>query len=284
MLIIKNLDEMIISFLAYFIGQPDPRVRNWTMMASPFPTLAIISVYLLLVLYILPAYMKNRKPFKLTRTIRIYNILQVISCVAIIYNLLTAGWIQGEYSYGCAPIDYSNNPNPVKMVTQFYWLYWLKGVELVETIFFALRKKFSQISGLHVYHHASTFFLAFVGCKFIGGGMASVPIIVNSFIHVLMYTYYYLSSLGPEWQKKLSPWKPRLTMCQMIQFTLLIIHAMTAIPSSCAVPKQFLMIYVPNVIVIFKMFYDFYNASYTKSAKMPKMAQQNGINGHRKSK
>ncbi|CAH1114532.1 unnamed protein product, partial [Psylliodes chrysocephalus] len=273
------IDTIMHTFMGNFT---DPRVVKWTMMGSPVPTLSIIAVYLLLVLFILPAFMKNRKPYQITQIIKIYNIFQVATCVTIIYNTLNSGWIQGEYSIGCAPVDYSDRPTAVKMVSQFYWLYLLKGAELIETVFFALRKKFNQISGLHVYHHASTFFLSYIGCKFIGGGMASVPLIVNSFIHVLMYTYYYLSSMGPRWQNVLKPWKPRLTMCQMIQFTLLIIHSLSALQPDCEVPKQFLLIYVPNVIVIFKMFYDFYQSSYTKSTKSKKNEQKNGLNGHKK--
>ncbi|XP_056630032.1 elongation of very long chain fatty acids protein AAEL008004-like [Diorhabda sublineata] len=262
--------SVLIQYYNDFISRSaDPRVKQWVFMDNPLPTLAIIAVYLLLVLKILPLYMKNRKPFNLTRIIRLYNIFQVVACILLIYMYLTAGWIQGEYSIGCAPVDWSNKPNALRMVGTFYWLYCLKGVELVETIFFALRKKFNQISGLHVYHHSSTFFLTWIGCKFVGGGMASVPSMLNSFIHVLMYTYYYMSSLGPEWQKKLRPWKPRLTMCQMIQFTLLIIHSLSAFHPECDIPKYFMLLYLPNLVLIFKMFYDFYKDSYkSKSASL----------------
>ncbi|CAG9813103.1 unnamed protein product [Phaedon cochleariae] len=267
----------------------DPRVRNWFLLGSPFPTLIIIALYLVTVMWILPAYMKDRKPFKLTKIIRIYNIFQIISCIVIIYKVFTAGWYQGEYSYTCAPIDYSDNPNAVKMVSAFYLVYFLKMVELIETVFFVLRKKFNQVSGLHLYHHASTFFLTYIGCKFIGGGMASMPIMVNSFIHVLMYTYYYLSSLGPGWQKALAPWKPKLTMAQMIQFVLLIMHALTALQPGCKVPRQFLLIYLPNVIVIFKMFADFYKKTYAKKSPVTEFAKngvkKNGVqHSHKKSK
>ncbi|XP_023015132.1 very long chain fatty acid elongase AAEL008004 [Leptinotarsa decemlineata] len=243
----------------------DPRVKHWTLMGSPVPTLVIIAIYLALILVILPAYMKNRKPFNLKTTIKCYNVFQILSCIFIIYTMYTAGWAQGEIKFGCAPVDYSNNPNPVKLLGAFYWIYLLKMVELIETVFFILRKKSNQVSPLHIYHHASTYLLTYIGCKFVGGGMASFPVMVNSFIHVLMYTYYYLSSLGPEWQKKLAPWKPRLTIAQMLQFTLLIFHALTALPSSCKIPKQFLLIYLPNVVIIYKMFYDFYMKSYKKT-------------------
>lgn len=48
------------------------------------------------------------------------------------------------------------------------------------------------------------------------GGMATFPAVINSLIHIIMYSYYLLSSLGPEWQKVLAKWKPRITMLQMV--------------------------------------------------------------------
>jgi len=36
-------------------------------------------------------------------------------------------------------------------------------------VFFILRKKTNQVSGLHVYHHASTFILAWAAVKFFPG-------------------------------------------------------------------------------------------------------------------
>ncbi|KAG5875864.1 hypothetical protein JTB14_037864 [Gonioctena quinquepunctata] len=263
----------------YFESRSDPRVENWTLMGSPFGPLTIIAIYLLLVMVILPAYMRNRKPFKLKSIIKYYNIFQVVSCIWLIHQIYTAGWQQGEIKFGCVPVDYSENPNPLKMLAAMYWMNMLKLAELIETVFFVLRKKFNQVSGLHLYHHASTYFLSYLGCKFIGGGMTSFHPMMNSFIHVLMYSYYYMSCLGPGWQKKLSPWKPRLTMAQMIQFVILIAHGLTALPSSCVVPKQFLLIYVPNIVLIFKMFKDFYTESYSKKPedKVANGSTQNGV-------
>ncbi|KAJ8942637.1 hypothetical protein NQ318_013350 [Aromia moschata] len=77
--------ELAVQYYDHFMNNSDPRVRHWTMMDSPGPTLFVAGVYLLTVLLFLPAYMKNRKPYKLTTVIRYYNILQIVSCVAIIY-------------------------------------------------------------------------------------------------------------------------------------------------------------------------------------------------------
>lgn len=45
---------------------------------------------------------------------------------------------------------------------------------------------------------------------------AAMPAIVNSFIHVLMYSYYGLSAIGPHMNKYLW-WKKYLTIIQLVR-------------------------------------------------------------------
>ncbi len=61
----------------------DPRVQNWFLMQSPFLPLIIIIFYLLFVMKLGPALMKNRAPFKIEKFIILYNAVQVI-CAAYI--------------------------------------------------------------------------------------------------------------------------------------------------------------------------------------------------------
>ncbi|CAM9656814.1 unnamed protein product [Lampetra fluviatilis] len=87
------------------------------------------------------------------------------------------------------------------------------------TEFFILRKKFNYITFLHgVYtqhHHSSMIINWWLGVKYVPGGQAFFIGIVNSFVHVFMYTYYGLSVLGPAVQKYLW-WKSYLTILQLI--------------------------------------------------------------------
>jgi elongation of very long chain fatty acids protein 7 len=45
----------------------------------------------------------------------------------------------------------------------------IKIIDLIETIFFCLRKKAGQVSFLHVYHHISTLLFTWISCKYAGG-------------------------------------------------------------------------------------------------------------------
>jgi len=160
-----------------------------------------------------------------------------VYCSVLVWGFATSGWTT-HYKWGCQEIDYSNNPQAYRMASVFWYTHILKIVDLVEAIFFILRKKFNQVSALHVYHHVSMVYTSWIATKYCAGGMVSFYPMLNNIVHVVMYTYYLLATLGPDMQKKLAKFKPKITMMQMIQFTIFLIHVSTSIPSTCHVPKK----------------------------------------------
>ncbi|KAJ3606387.1 hypothetical protein NHX12_025908 [Muraenolepis orangiensis] len=184
------------------------------MMSSPLPTLAISCLYLLF-LWAGPRYMQDRQPFTLRKTLTAYNFSMVVLNFYIAKELLIASRAAG-YSYLCQPVDYSEDVNEVRIASALWWYYISKGVEFLDTVFFILRKKFNQVSFLHVYHHCTMFILWWIGMKWVPGGQAFFGATINSSIHVLMYGYYGLAALGPQIQKYLW-WKRYITIIQMMQ-------------------------------------------------------------------
>lgn len=55
------------------------------------------------------------------------------------------------------------------------------------------------------------------------GGNATFPNILNNFVHVLMYFYYMLSAMGPQYQKYLW-WKKWMTEIQIVSNLLDVLH------------------------------------------------------------
>ncbi|KAI3375315.1 hypothetical protein L3Q82_021811, partial [Scortum barcoo] len=51
-----------------------------------------------------------------------------------------------------------------------WWFYFSKVIELSDTVFFTLWKKNSQLTFLHVYHHATMIFNWWAGVKYVAGG------------------------------------------------------------------------------------------------------------------
>ncbi|GBM17044.1 Elongation of very long chain fatty acids protein 7 [Araneus ventricosus] len=106
-------------------------------------------------------------------------------------------------------------------IVQVCWVAYIsKLIEYFDTVIFVLRKKDSQISFLHVFHHTTVPVIAWLGVSYGPGGYNTIFPMVNAFIHVWMYLYYGLASLGPESQKYLG-WKKYLTSLQLgiVDFT-----------------------------------------------------------------
>lgn len=60
---------------------------------------------------------------------------------------------------------------PAKQIAKMVWKFFLvKIIDLMDTVFFVLRKKQNQVSFLHVYHHAGMVAGTWIASKYLAGG------------------------------------------------------------------------------------------------------------------
>lgn len=109
-----------------------------------------------------------------------------------------------------------------------------------------------QVSFLHGYHHVMMMWAWLYVCKIECGGDAWFGAAMNSFVHIVMYSYYFLSQIGIP-----CPWKKYLTMMQMIQFCVCMAHSAYVVwagnsPILMPLLQGFVMI---NMLVLFGQFY-----------------------------
>lgn len=251
------------SLLDEFIPIPD---EDRFGFSTPVFMICVIIAYLAFVLQIGPRIMKNREPFKLKEFILFYNILQVVAClyaVNEIWNL--ASW--SLFSFKSCHIYEANTVGRKKFDDLTYFIYWLKIFELCDTVVFVMRKKQNQITYLHVFHHSSTITLVYLLLKYYRGNGALYPIFLNSWVHVIMYTYYLFSNIcSAEVMKKFILVKKSITIIQMVQFCMILAQVATTW-KNCKIPLILRCYYLFVVSVIFYGFYDFYKKAYlTKQA------------------
>ncbi|KAJ8667636.1 hypothetical protein QAD02_009299, partial [Eretmocerus hayati] len=244
----------------------DKRTTNWFLMSSPFPTLFICLSYVYLVKVLGPRLMENRKPFQLKNVLIVYNLLQVIFSAWLFYEIGMSGWLTGDYSLRCQPVDYSDRPQTLRMVHASWWYYFSKFTEFMDTIFFVLRKKTDHVSTLHVIHHGCMPMSVWFGVKFTPGGHSTFFGLLNTFVHIVMYTYYLLAALGPRIQPYLW-WKKYLTAFQMLQFVAIMVHAFQLLFINCNYPKAFVWWIGMHAVMFFFLFRDFYQQSYAQKTK-----------------
>jgi GNS1/SUR4 family len=104
--------------------------------------------------------MQTRAAYEFKTFLAFYNFFQVILCIFFLVNAIGAGY-RLDYLWKCYKPGFYN----MALVKLLYMTYFIKALELIETICFALRKKFKQMSFLHIYHHASTLIFVYLAFK-----------------------------------------------------------------------------------------------------------------------
>lgn len=134
-------------------------------MTSELPISCLVAVYLILIVFILPKFMKSRAAYDLTFIIRIYDLAQVVACLAMLSQFFQAGWtFKGALS--CE--SQISEQKYIKVLDIWWFCIFIRSAEFLETVFFILRKKSSQVTFLHVYHHVSSLFIVWIPLKYGG--------------------------------------------------------------------------------------------------------------------
>lgn len=97
----------------------------------------------------------------------------------------------------------------------WFWsfIYYLsKYYELLDTVLQLIQGKIPPNYVLHVYHHSCVIFMGWIWMQS-GASIQFIGLLFNCFVHVIMYYYFYLKSIG------ITPWwKKWVTTLQIIQF------------------------------------------------------------------
>ncbi|KAH8337136.1 hypothetical protein KR059_000958, partial [Drosophila kikkawai] len=193
---------------------------QFPLVGSPWSPMMILGAYLFFVLKLGRKIMENRKPFDLRGVIKVYNIVQIVYNSVVLLSAVYFLFVLKAYDMSCVhtlPLDHEYK-NWERLISYSY--YFNKYMDLVETVFFVMRKKDRQISFLHVFHHTIMCVGGYLYLIFSGYGGLLFPVcLLNVAVHVIMYTYYYLSSVSPEVQASLW-WKKYITIVQLVQFCL----------------------------------------------------------------
>ncbi|KAH8020552.1 hypothetical protein HPB51_002501 [Rhipicephalus microplus] len=246
----------------YFWSRRDPRTDGYGGIADSKFVLPLLVAYVYFVKVGGPNWMKDRKPFNLKWAVLTYNALTVLANAYYAVRVFQVAYLSGHYSWICQGINYDNPSDRDTEIIRLVWCYCLVRVaDFLDTVFFVLRKKTSQITFLHVSHHA---FIVFSGWFYMNFGTDGQPVIgvsVNALVHVIMYSYYFLAALGPSVQKYLW-WKRYLTELQIIQFVGLMMHMSITLFYDCGYPRPLAIFALSQGFFGLLLFINFYVRNY----------------------
>ncbi|GLB36153.1 putative very-long-chain 3-oxoacyl-CoA synthase [Lyophyllum shimeji] len=185
-------------------------LRGETPLSTTPAVLGTLAAYLA-VIFGVQALMTNKPAYKLTPLFQAHNVIlssgSLLLLVLMLEEIVPIIWNEGVFNSLCAVSSWTPR-------MEFYYMvnYYFKYLELLDTVFLALKKKPLQF--LHVFHHSATALLCYSQLN----GRTSISwavIVLNLAVHVVMYYYYYATAGGARiW------WKKYLTTMQITQFVI----------------------------------------------------------------
>ncbi|EDW61477.2 uncharacterized protein Dvir_GJ22069 [Drosophila virilis] len=260
-------------FEIFFRAPADPVLaKNMPIIASHWPVTLILVGYLLFVLKIGRIFMAKRKPYNLKNIIVVYNICQVIYNSVLFILVIYLIFVNLAYDLQC--MESLPHKHPSKELERWltYSYFLNKVIDLLDTVFFVLRKSYKQITILHVYHHVLMVFGIYWVMRLYGvGGQYMMMGLFNTFVHAVMYFYYFISAMYPKLKSSLW-WKKYITGIQILQFILLFLQATLVLLSnpSCQFPMFLQYLQLSQALIMIVMFGNFYYHAYVK----PKQQKQ----------
>jgi len=228
--------------------------------SASFPaTMTIVYLLLIPLLKRVVAYVDADKlKNALTPSVIAYNVFQVAINGYIVYDIIYGLLFRGHPFVG--------DVTSTDCCFAVYLHYCNKYLEFFDTIFMVLRGRLDQVSFLHVYHHTTIVWAWYWGVRLYIQGDSYFGALLNSIIHVFMYSYYAMSLL-----KMSCPWKRYLTIGQLTQFCLVVVYTALVIVTNYRKGQLELhhllacAIQVGEMVSLFLLFSVFYKRTYNSS-------------------
>lgn len=239
----------------------NPEMNKYVLFnGGPWLVSLLIGSYLYFVLKAGPKWMETRQAYDLKPYIRLYNFSMVIFNAYLFYH--ASPYLNyGFYCWGCnralqPMVDESIPVVRLVLISRFF--------DFFDTMFFVLRKKFSHVTFLHVFHHTVVPIGFWIGIKFAFFPVCCFIPYLNLVVHVIMYSYYGLSTFGPKVQRYLW-WKKYLTRLQILQFLIALLHSLQPLYfPNCTFPTIFVLGQTVGALLFLWLFISFYLQAYRR--------------------
>jgi elongation of very long chain fatty acids protein 4 len=240
--------------------------QPWIPGTDPL-SIVLANLAYLVITGLLYSYMsKQKEGYSLKKFMMVYNVICVFLAGYVVVGLLFLK-LKNPGTFACNK-TVTGSKEGLEYAHYFYVFYAQKYWEFIDTWIFILRKSFRQVTFLHLYHHSSITFVVGLIFPYDYSGDLYLPIFLNSFIHVLMYSHYLATALGIK-----SWWSSYLTSVQLIQFVLIAVQNYIAWTSgpACGTPDCFKLLLIGYMFTMLIFFGNFFIKKYFLPQKDKKL-------------
>jgi len=189
---------------------------QWIYGKTPFSHIqvpVVATLFYLVSLFLLQAWMKDRKPYVMKGFTFVHNVILTLLSTTMFIGTAYGAYLKYQSQGFFEGLVCEQESQPIRGPL-FFWsyiFYLSKFYELIDSYLLVLKKK--PLIFLHVFHHFVMPYTCWAGLEGKWCMALWTSSFWNSFVHIFMYYYYTVSTIGH------SPWwKKYLTGLQIYQF------------------------------------------------------------------
>mmetsp|Transcript_33518 Transcript_33518/g.48848 ORF Transcript_33518/g.48848 Transcript_33518/m.48848 type:complete len:285 (+) Transcript_33518:217-1071(+) len=211
----------------YYSAAPLVQIENlqkWPLVDTKVCAIVLAIYFFLVILF--RARMMSKTPTSNHTLYSLkfaYNSSQIMICSYIVIEGICTSYDAGYTFLSCAQ-DFDRSHR----LERLFWLYYVKKIwDFSDTFIIIAQQNWRQLSFLHLFHHSSAFLAGNLGLKMEYKYTCLPPIVINSFVHVVLYTYFFVSLHTKDINKQQNIpiwWKDHVTLVEIIQFIILFVH------------------------------------------------------------
>ncbi|XVE67350.1 hypothetical protein DITRI_Ditri08aG0153600 [Diplodiscus trichospermus] len=150
----------------------------------------------------------------------------------------------------------------------FFWgyiFYLSKIAEFMDTLLIILSNSMKRLSFLHVYHHSMVVIMCYMSLESAQSSFSMV-MFTNCVVHVVMYTYYLMCSIGmrPKWKKMVTDFQLLQFWASFLIMAILAFYHFTGSGCSGILSWSFNAVFIISLLFLFS---DFHAKSYSPKVK-----------------
>ena len=155
-----NQSKFLNELHKLFYEHADPHIRDRLFMGSPFLLCFCYLCYVVIIVYVIPLIMENRKPFSFTK---LWNFADVLIFFMAGYIAVASCYVWFfRFNWICQPIDRSNSFDANLVLNTSYHFLLLKFVYTLQSAAYSLSKRKCKVATYILIHH--TLFPIMIWC------------------------------------------------------------------------------------------------------------------------
>lgn len=144
--------SLVLKLHEFFYEHADPRIRDMPFMGSPFAISFVYLCYVIIILWVIPKFMENRKPFSFTNLFAAVDV-GIFLLSGYILAIASYGWFF-HYNWICEPINNTNSNTALLAVNGSWQFLMTKFFYTLQSVAYALAKRKGPVATYILVHHA----------------------------------------------------------------------------------------------------------------------------------